>query len=41
MSRDGLPIGLQVVAPRFEEPRILSIAKLVRRFADPGWPPDC
>jgi amidase len=41
MSRDGLPIGLQIVAPRFEEPRILSIAKLVRRFADPGWPPDC
>ena len=27
---DGLPVGLQIVAPRFEEPTILSIAKLVQ-----------
>ena len=25
LTRDGLPVGLQVVAPRFEEPRILSV----------------
>src|SRR5882672_1295448 len=30
-TRDGLPVGLQVVAPRFDEPRILSVAKLVQR----------
>jgi amidase len=28
--RDGLPVGLQIVAPRFEEP------KGARPF---GWPP--
>ena len=31
MTGDGLPVGLQIVAPRFEEPKILSIAKLVQR----------
>jgi amidase len=39
MSRDGLPVGLQIVAPRFEEPRILSIAKLVQAAHPIGWPP--
>lgn len=38
LSRDGLPIGLQVVAPRFDEPRILSVAKLVQRQRPIGWP---
>jgi amidase len=38
-TRDGLPVGLQVVAPRFEEPRILSIAKLVQLAHPIGWPP--
>jgi amidase len=36
---DGLPVGLQVVAPRFEEPRILSVAKLIQQFHPIGWPP--
>src|SRR5262249_37761489 len=27
-TNNGLPVGLQVIAPRFQEPRILSIAKL-------------
>jgi amidase len=36
---DGLPVGLQIVAPRFEEPRILSIAKLVQGLNPIGWPP--
>lgn len=35
----GLPVGLQIVAPRFEEPRILSVAKLVQRANPIGWPP--
>ena len=38
-TADGLPVGLQVVAPRFEEPRILSIAKLIQRLHPIGWPP--
>jgi amidase len=38
-TRDGLPVGLQIVAPRFEEPRILSIAKLVQQAHPIGWPP--
>jgi amidase len=39
MTADGLPVGLQIVAPRFEEPRILSIAKLVQQTNQIGWPP--
>ena len=35
----GMPVGLQIVAPRFEEPRILSVAKLVQRANPIGWPP--
>ncbi len=38
-TRDGLPVGLQIVAPRFEEPRILSLAKLVEEAHPIGWPP--
>jgi amidase len=38
-TRDGLPVGLQIVAPRFEEPRILSLAKLVQQAHPIGWPP--
>jgi amidase len=38
-TRDGLPVGLQIVAPRFEEPRILSVAKLVQQAHPIGWPP--
>jgi len=38
-TRDGLPVGLQVVAPRFDDPRILSVAKLVQRAHPVGWPP--
>ena len=39
LTRDRLPVGLQVVAPRFEEPRILSVAKLVQQQHPIGWPP--
>jgi Asp-tRNA(Asn)/Glu-tRNA(Gln) amidotransferase A subunit family amidase len=39
LTRDRLPVGLQVVAPRFEEPRILSVMKLVQQANPIGWPP--
>lgn len=38
-TKQGLPVGLQIVAPRFGEPRILGIAKLVERAQPIGWPP--
>jgi amidase len=38
-TSDGLPVGMQIVAPRFEEPKILSIAKLIQRANPIGWPP--
>ena len=40
MTSDGLPVGLQIVAPRFEEPRILSLAKIVQQMNPIGWPPE-
>ena len=33
------PVGLQIVGPRFEEPRILSLVKLVQQAHPIGWPP--
>lgn len=38
-TRDGLPVGLQIVAPRFEEPRILAVAKLIQQQHPIGSPP--
>jgi amidase len=38
-TRDGLPIGLQIVGRRFAEPQILSLAKLVQDMHPLGWPP--
>jgi amidase len=38
-TEQGLPVGLQIVAPRFAEPRILALAKLVQRANPIGWPP--
>lgn len=38
---DGLPVGMQIVGARFEEPRILSLAKLIQRMHPIGWPPHC
>lgn len=40
MTSDGLPVGLQIVASRFEEPRILSLAKIVQQMNPIGWPPE-
>jgi amidase len=39
LSRDGLPIGMQIVAPRFEEPMILQVARQIHRASKVGWPP--
>jgi amidase len=39
MTRDRLPVGLQIVAPRFEEPLLLRIARLVQVSSGVGWPP--
>jgi Asp-tRNA(Asn)/Glu-tRNA(Gln) amidotransferase A subunit family amidase len=36
---DGLPVGMQIVGARFEEPRILSLAKIIQRMHPVGWPP--
>jgi amidase len=38
LSRSGLPVGLQIVGPRFSEPRILGLAKLVQGNTPIGWP---
>ena len=34
----GLPIGVQIVGPRFAEPNILGAAKLVQEINPIGWP---
>ena len=39
LTPNGLPVGLQIVAPRFEEPAILSLAGIIHRQSDVGWPP--
>jgi amidase len=39
LTPDGLPVGMQIVAARFEEPLILRIAKLIHRASGVGWPP--
>jgi amidase len=38
-TSDGLPVGLQIVGPRFEEPKILSLAKIIQQMHPVGWPP--
>ncbi len=40
LTADRLPVGLQIVAPRFEEPLILRVAKLVEEANPIGWPPE-
>lgn len=39
LTRDRLPVGLQVIGPRFEEPKILGLMKLVQQANPIGWPP--
>ncbi len=38
LSRSGLPVGLQIAGPRFAEPLILGLGKLVQRANPIGWP---
>jgi amidase len=38
-TSDGLPVGIQIVGPRFEEPLILSAMKVVQQTHPIGWPP--
>ena len=39
LTRDGLPVGMQIVAPRFTEPLILSVARLIHQASGVRWPP--
>jgi len=39
LSHDGLPVGMQIVAPRFEEPLILRVARAIHQASNVGWPP--
>jgi amidase len=39
LTDDGLPVGLQIVTPRFGEPLILAVAALVQQANPIGWPP--
>jgi amidase len=39
LTADRLPVGMQIVGARFEEPRILSLAKLIQQMHPIGWPP--
>jgi amidase len=38
-TRDGLPVGMQIVGRRFSEPLLLSLCKLAQRARPIGWPP--
>ena len=39
LSQAKLPVGMQIVAPRFEEPLILSVARHIHRTSGVGVPP--
>ena len=39
LTADGLPVGMQIVAPRFEEPLILRVARAIHQSSNVGWPP--
>ena len=38
LTQSGLPVGIQIVGKRFDEPRILGLCKLVQRANPIGWP---
>ena len=40
-SRGGLPIGMQIVAPRFSEARLLAAAGAFEAAVPPVRPPAC
>ena len=39
MTSDGLPVGMQIIGPRFEEPLILRMADIVHKSSGVTWPP--
>ena len=39
LSKAKLPVGMQIVAPRFEEPLILRVARAIHRGSGVGAPP--
>jgi len=39
LSRNGLPVGLQIVGPRLSEPRVLALAKHIQAANPIGRPP--
>ncbi len=39
LTSDGLPIGVQIIGPRFSEPGILAAARVIQRAIDIGAPP--
>ena len=39
LTAAGLPIGLQIIGPRFAEPKILATAKVVQAMNPLRWPP--
>jgi amidase len=39
LAAGRLPVGLQIVGPRFAEPKILGAAKLIQEMNPIGWPP--
>jgi amidase len=39
LSKAGLPVGIQIAAPRFEEPTILRVARAIHDASRIGWPP--
>jgi amidase len=39
LSADDLPVGLQIVGPRFTEPALLGLCKLIQEIKPIGWPP--
>ena len=41
LTANNLPVGLQIIAPRLGEPRVLTVAKFLQEVRPVGWPPIC
>lgn len=40
LSASGLPVGLQIIAPRMQEPEVLALAEVLQEVIPIGFPPD-
>ena len=38
LTSEGLPVGMQIIGPRVEEPLILRVADIVHKASGVGWP---